>query len=644
MFGFAGGSEMTRWTRIFGLAAILCAALLRPEVAMAQQPSTVLVMDGSGSMAGWLRGAKNSKIDMARTALEPVLSELAPETALGLVGFGHRRKRDCTDVQVRVPPGDGSLAAAAGSLNDMTTVGKGPMVEAMRQAEGLLKGSGKRSMIVIHDNADNCRQDACETAKAMLERSPGLTVHVITVGDDAKARDAMMCVPEMTGGKYYQVNDAEALSAAVSDVFKLAVLPPAPPPKPAIRPESPEDKLAEAGLILTASLTGGAGAINAPVAWTISKDGSDDAIYSASTAEVVKALPAGSYSVRARLGLAEAQQTISVEDGRPSVARLNLKAGRLILPELAGEDGDALLTITKTGSESRPVYVGRRVVGALFASEGAYELTIDRGVLQSTHKVSVSAGTDTKVPVSSNLGGLTLAARSADEGPIVKSVLFTIAEDDPDSPGGRREVARSAAPNPSFALPAGTYYITAKAKQAEANERIAVPAGAMLEKTVVLALARLSVSAKVAEALAGTQSDLDVRIISLSGREKEMARSSERSPSFTLPSGRYRVEARLGSENAMASAEADLQAGGDTSVDLKVAAGRVDLERRRSGRKDDIIEVLDTGGQVVWHAGGGETASALLAPGRYTYRLPDGTSHSFSVTNGEQLTLKVSDP
>ncbi len=633
---------MNRWAR--ALTILLAGVLGAPGLASAQQASTVIVMDGSGSMAGWLRGAKNSKFDMALTALEPALSELAPETSLGLVGFGHRRKRDCTDVQVRVAPAEGSLGAAAESLKDMRTVGKGPMVEAMRQAEGLLKDAAKRSMIVIHDNADNCRQDACETAKAMVERSPGLTVHVITVGDDPKARSAMACVPETTGGKYYQVTDAEGISAAVSDVIKLAVLPPAPSPTPAIRPDTPEDKLAEAGLILTASLTDGTGAINAPVEWTINKDGEDRPVYSESAAEVVKALPAGSYSVQARLGLAEARQTIAVDDGKPSVARLNLKAGRLILPAIPGGQDDALLTITKSGEENEPVYVGRRVAGALFASEGAYILRVDRGVSQSAHEVSVEAGKDVKIPASSNLGGLTLAARSSQEGPAVRSVLFTISEDDPDSPGGRREVARSAAPNPSFALPAGTYYVTARAKQAEANERIAVSAGATLDKTVILALARLSVSASTSEAISGTQADLDVRIISVGGQEKEMARSSEKSPSFTLPSGQYRVEARLGSENAMAAADASLQAGGDTQVDLKIAAGRVELVRRSGGRKDDIIEVLDTDGQVVWHAGGGDTSSALLAPGSYTYRLPDGSSASFTVKNGERLTLKVSEP
>ena len=42
------------------------------------------------------------------------------------------------------------------------------------------RGAGRRSLVLIHDDADNCQQDACAAAAEL--RAPGVIVHVVGLG------------------------------------------------------------------------------------------------------------------------------------------------------------------------------------------------------------------------------------------------------------------------------------------------------------------------------------------------------------------------------------------------------------------------------------------------------------------------------
>ena len=57
-----------------------------------------------------------------------------------------------------------------------------------------------------------------------------------------------------------------------------------------------------------------------------------------------------------------------------------------------------------------------------------------------------------------------------------RAPVFSISEDDPDAPKGRREVARSAARQAEFALPPGTYYVIARQGGVETRELLALDA------------------------------------------------------------------------------------------------------------------------------------------------------------------------
>jgi Ca-activated chloride channel family protein len=627
----------------FWLSSLLTLTAAGFSGAQAQQgPAAAIVLDGSGSMAGWLDGAKASKMDMTRAALTPVLGKLPPQSAVGLVAFGHRRKGNCADVETVVAMDAGGLEKTTAALPSVATTGKGPLVQALRQAaQGFPAAAAKRSIILIHDDPDNCSQDACAAAQSIAATAPGLAIHVVTLGNKPQTRAAMACVATATGGRQFQVTDEVTLGAALDEAFKLAMLDNVPAPKPAVRPDAgPEAKLNEAGVILTATLKEGGDPIAHKVRWHITAEGETaQAPLYLDTAEVVQALRPGRYTVEARLGLASAKQTLDVADGKPTVSRFNLNAGRAIVAGNASSTpGATLMTITQLDPQRLAIFAGRAPATAITLAAGRYDVRLDDGLSQHTSTISVAAGAEATISRPVPMGRLELEAVSAENGPALDAVTYTVERDDPDAPQGRREIARSAAARPDFTLPAGTYYVLARAKQAEARQRLAISSGAAVRHTMILALSRLSLSAKLNASLSPQGPALVFRVLSLDGGEREVARSAALAPVLTVPVGRYRVEAKLGSENAKASVETDLAAGKDAQVTLDIPAALVSFDR--GGSDGVIVEVADATGAVVWHAGSGETSTALLAPGRYTYRTPDGQDKAFDVKNGDKLTLK----
>lgn len=630
------------------MAGVIAGSLSAAGPAAAQQPAATIVLDGSGSMAGWLDGAKASKMDMVRAALGPVLAKAPPTAAVGLVAFGHRRKGNCGDVEAVVAPEAGGLEKTIAALPAIETTGKGPLVQALRQAAQGLGVGPHRSIILLHDDPDNCNQDACAAATAIAKSNPAVPIHVITLGIRPQTRAAMACVASATGGRQFEVNDEAGLTAALGEVMTLAGLDASvPAPKPAVRPDAgPEARLSEAGLVLTAGLISSGEPVAEPVRWRIAKEnGGVEGVIEIVAAELVKALPAGRYNVEARLGLATAKQTIDIAEGKPTVARFDLNAGRLIMPPTAadGSAGGALITLTRAEAKREPVFVGRAPTTPLVVPAGSYEIQLEDGLAQALVKVAVAAGADVSAARPPASGRLELDAVGSENGPPIEAVTYAIEKDDPDAPQGRREVARSAAPRPDFTLPAGTYYVTARSKQVEARQRLAISGGTTVKQTMVLALSRLTLAARANASLSPHGPALNFRVVRLDEGEREVARSAAQSPVLTLPAGRYRVEAKFGSENAKAVADTELLAGKDGQLTLDIPAGQVRLDRGGVGGEETIIEVEDESGSVVWHAGAGETATALLAPGRYSYRTRTGVQKSFEVRNGERQTLRLSE-
>ena len=190
------------------------------------------------------------------------------------------------------------------------------------------------------------------------------------------------------------------------------------------------------------------------------------------------------YLVEVHSGLVLTRGPIEVASQGLTAVRVTLNAGWIKIAARAARTGEALndafVTVARKdaaeGGETtsaEPIWIGRGE-NEIFVPAGTYLVRFDSGHLRSEQTVTLASGGHAVAEFTPALGTLELAAALVEGGPVSRDANFVITEDDPDAPQGRREIVRSAHPEPKLSLPAGTYYVAARLGAAEAHQRIAV--------------------------------------------------------------------------------------------------------------------------------------------------------------------------
>lgn len=626
-----------------------------------EAPIVMFLLDGSGSMWGKLGSDRRAKFDFARDALSEALPRLRPEVRAGLASFGHRRRGYCADAEVIVSPQPDNAQQIVAPLAKMNATGKGPLVMGLREAAAAIGVAAPATIVLINDDIDNCGQDVCAAAAEIAQSNPALTVHAIGLGLDKTKLQQMSCLPRMTGGKLFDVQDAAGLTTALDHVIKLAHLDAASAAEPAEVAAESENKLAAdaaPGLYLSAGLGPDSATLESPVRWLITKPGAEpELIKETRAAALVEKLPPGTYEIEARLGLASTRQSVDVKADRPTPVRVNLNAGVLKLLARPAKGAQPLpsptFTVTAVDDAepaTAPIWIGRETQPEIVLPAGEYRVSAENGLAREEQKVTVEPATGTTFDATLATGQLELSAtrgNAAGAGePMSDGVTYIIYEDDPDAPLGRREVARSAAPAPIFTLPARTYYVTARSSGAEAREQIAIGAGDVVKRTLPLALAHLSLSATVDDKPAPESLPVAFSVVRLDGEPREVVRTAAKAPELDLSAGRYRLEARVGATNVKAATEIQVGAGQSQKVAMKLQAGHVTLKRADldgAGLGDVFWEVKDANRHTVLRTSQPQP-TALLAPGNYvvsseTRERP--LQSAFEVKAGENRTIEI---
>lgn len=195
------------------------AGFLLASAATAQE-NTMIVFDASGSMWGQLDG--RAKIEIARDAFEQSRDLWAgnPSSDIGLIAFGHRRKGDCSDIEVLVEPTPGAADVVIENVSGLSPKGKTPLSDSVRlAAEKLRYTEDKATVILFSDGVETCKADPCATSAELEELGIDFTAHVIGLGiatDDDKEK--LRCLAENTGGLYRDAADTGSLIKAFAEV------------------------------------------------------------------------------------------------------------------------------------------------------------------------------------------------------------------------------------------------------------------------------------------------------------------------------------------------------------------------------------------------------------------------------------------
>jgi hypothetical protein len=337
--------------------------------------------------------------------------------------------------------------------------------------------------------------------------------------------------------------------------------------------------------------------------------------------------------VEARDGPAMASLTVDVGDTAPTLAAVPLNAGTLLVKAVAQRTGtplaDAVISISDAGQSAdgkpapgAPVAVFKGGEGSATLTAGRYVVRVEQGLVRTERAVVVPAGSQGRIEIPLNGARVVLTALGRDGAGALELPVFSISEDDPDAPKGRREVARSAARQAEFSLPPGTYYVIARLGGVETRELLALTPGDTVRRTLTLAAGRLALSTRLSGGVAPAAGDVvSYRVERLDGPERDVVTTSRPSPVLQLPNGRYRVEGRYGLMNARSVRDVEVRAGQVQQLVLEHQAAVLKLRLIGGATpfSDVFWDVRDETGRYVWTTGQSEP-SVILQAGRYVVR------------------------
>lgn len=203
----------------------------------------MIVLDASGSM--WAPVNNRARIEVAREALGELLKGWDPKVEVGLMAYGHRRKNDCSDIEVLAPAGKVDAAKLTAIAGRVTPMGMTPLSAAVKQAAESLKYTEQRAtVILISDGIETCRADPCALGAELKKLGVDFRAHVICFAVQRQDEGGLRCLAAATGGKYYSAGDAaqlrDALRSAGQEAAAAPKPAPPPPPKPAAKPAAPK--------------------------------------------------------------------------------------------------------------------------------------------------------------------------------------------------------------------------------------------------------------------------------------------------------------------------------------------------------------------------------------------------------------------
>lgn len=209
--------DLSIFLRGFVLATGLFMTAAAPAFA-AQGGHSMLVLDASGSMWGQLQG--KPKIELAREAVNGMLETWPQTESLGLIAYGHRRKGDCTDIEVLQPVSTFDAAAVRGRVRALQPKGMTPISASVRlAAEQLRYTEQKATVILVSDGEETCDADPCALGAELEKHGVDFTAHVVGFDlPEGKARAQLQCLAKNTGGRYIEARNAGELADALGTV------------------------------------------------------------------------------------------------------------------------------------------------------------------------------------------------------------------------------------------------------------------------------------------------------------------------------------------------------------------------------------------------------------------------------------------
>lgn len=626
------------WCRAVTIIALIT-LILPLELAFAESdddaseaPTTMLILDGSGSMWGQLDGV--NKIVIARKAVRDLLDGRDLETPLGLMSYGHRRKGDCGDIETLVPVDRGTGPAITSAVEALNPKGKTPLSESLRQAAKILHSREERAtVLLVTDGLETCNADPCAVAAELEASGVDFTVHVVGFDIAAEESANVACIAETTGGQFLAADNAEQLGTAMSTAVEaaeeggrqsaVAVL------------SSEDDPIDDMVLRWTATPLGDNGTPAGPPVIDTER----------SRPLYLSNLKPGRYRVAATRNTASGHVDLKI-DSEPQDSKrhpVSLDAGIVTVDAVLNSGGEEITRnlvwrIYSLGNSGKPRELIRQSSGAdvrWILGPGHYEVEAELDAVRNSMEFSVSSGERSVRTLDLAAAHLTLRAAHAEGGPFTVGLVQWAIYPVTDGVADESPITKGADDDPeSFTVAAGSYKIRTEIDGAVHWTPMTLAPGSDFEQTVVLGTARVIFMPQLAADGSPPERRIEWTVYPVGAdgvavSERTYRTSARGSRAIVLPAGTHEIA--IDADGYADRKRIDIAAGPEQEIPIVLdaaevrlvplsAAGRALIEERLEWDFHPLDADGEAGKRILRRPGRGGI-DALVPAGQYLLRV-----------------------
>lgn len=187
-----------------------------------EQTNILFIIDSSGSMKE--KAGDRTKMDAAKEVVTALIGQLPTGVQAGLMSYGHRKRQDCKDIELLIPIGPVDKEVFGQKVQSLQPLGETPISASLRQAAEVLRDKkGRKTIILISDGEETCKEDPCTVAAELKKAEVDLQVHVVGFGiSTPAAKKQLNCIAEATGGTYKDAANAAELKKVLEGIAASA--------------------------------------------------------------------------------------------------------------------------------------------------------------------------------------------------------------------------------------------------------------------------------------------------------------------------------------------------------------------------------------------------------------------------------------
>jgi len=216
-----------RWLWLLALLLIISGGLSAAAAQTDEQTNVTIILDASGSMQALFSDGR-TRIEIAKDAVINLASSLPAQDNASLWVYGHRLPQDdpeasCLDIEQVIPLAPVDPVQFEQVVTPLNAIGYTPIARSLENAVTGTPPNSHNIVVLMSDGEESCGGDPCAVAGELVALGFEVVINTIGVAPDANTRAQLQCIAQITGGAYYEANDAGALTEALQEAS-------APPP------------------------------------------------------------------------------------------------------------------------------------------------------------------------------------------------------------------------------------------------------------------------------------------------------------------------------------------------------------------------------------------------------------------------------